>query len=72
MRSHSDWTSDKAVGAADREWRQMAKLALRIRSGNKNPMWIDEQEKKFTGIFKRLLTDPIEEIEKEIIRSRQK
>ena len=48
----------------------MAELAIKIRSGNKNPTWIDEQEKKFTGIFKRLLTDPIEEIEKEIIRSR--
>ena len=70
MRSHSDWTADTAVGAADREWRQMAELAIKIRSGNKNPTWIDEQEKKFTGIFKRLLTDPIEEIEKEIIRSR--
>lgn len=70
MRGHSDWTADMAVGAADREWRQMAELAIKIRSGNKNPMWIDDQEKKFTGIFKRLLTDPIEEIEKEIIRSR--
>lgn len=70
MRSHSDWTADTAVGTVDKEWRQMAELAIKIRSGNKNPTWIDEQEKKFTGIFKRLLTDPIEEIEKEIIRSR--
>ena len=59
-------TQEKAVGSVNHEWKQMAKLALRIRTtGFANPTWIEEQKKKFTGIFKRLLTDPIEEVQRE-------
>lgn len=59
-------TQEKAVGSVNYEWKQMAKLALRLRTtGFANPTWIEEQKKKFTGIFKRLLTDPIEEVQRE-------
>lgn len=64
-RDHSDRTADMAIGSADKEWRQMAGLALRIRGGNCNPSWADEQSAKFTGIYKRLLTDPIDYVKRE-------
>lgn len=67
-RGHKDPTCDEAVGAADKEWQRMVKLALQIREGR---MRIEAEEKyasSFTGIFKRLLTDPIDELKKEIRR----
>jgi hypothetical protein len=64
-KGHSDPTSDNAVGLVDKEWRQMAALAIRIRSGNCNPEWAEEQSVKFVGIYKRLLTDPIDYVKRE-------
>ena len=64
-RDHKDPTQDKALGTVNKEWKQMALLALRIRSGRVNPVWAEEQSQKFTGIYKRMLTDPIEEVELE-------
>ena len=64
-RGHSDKTFDEATGSVNKEWKRMAKLALTIREGRGNPIWLEEQEKKFTGIFKRLLEDPIDEVRKE-------
>ena len=64
-RGHKDKTFDEATGAVNKEWKQMAKLAIKIRENRGSPVWIEEQEKKFTGIFKRLLEDPIEEVRKE-------
>jgi hypothetical protein len=43
----------------------MAKLAVMLREKNNDPTWTEKQEAKFTGIFRRLLTDPIEEVQKE-------
>ena len=57
--------AEKAIGNAHKEWRQMAKLALRIRNNTCPPIWAAEQERKFIGIYQRLLTDPIEEVERE-------
>lgn len=62
MRDHKDHTAEIAIGAVDKEWREMVRLAIKIREGRCNPVWADEQEEKFTGIYKRLLTDPIEEL----------
>ena len=64
-RAYTDETPEIALGAVDREWRDMAKLAVIIREGRCNPRWAAEHEKKFTGIFKRLLEDPIEEVKRE-------
>ncbi len=64
-RPYTDHTADYATGSANAEWRRMARLALKIRSGRCNPDWADEQTEKFTGIFKRLLTDPLTEVEEE-------
>lgn len=68
MRGYSDHTSEMAIGAANKEWQQMAKLALKLRSGNCKSSWAMEQEAKFIGIYKRLLDDPIEEVQKEAWR----
>ncbi len=64
MRDHKDKTANVAVSYVDKEWRYMASLALQIRGGHCNPSWADEHEKLFTGIFRRLLSDPIEEVQK--------
>ena len=60
----NDRTSAAAIGAAYQEWRNMARLALKIRNGRYSSSWCDEQEKKFKGIYKRLLTDPIRDVER--------
>lgn len=65
MRPYRNPTADKAIGSMNKEWGQMAKLALRIREGRGNPFWVEENSKKFTGIYKRLLDDPIDEVRKE-------
>ena len=65
MREHNDNTAEQAIGNVNREWKEMAALALRVRSGRCKPSWAEEQEAKFTGIFSRLLTDPIEKVYKE-------
>lgn len=65
-KGHSDNVADEAVSATDREWKYMANLALKIREGRRiNPLWEEEQRKRFTGIYKRLLTDPINEVQRE-------
>ena len=64
-RDHKDPTQDNALGSVDKEWRQMAKLALVIRAGRCNPTWAEEKAKTFTGIYKRLLDDPIDEVQRE-------
>ena len=65
---HKDHTLDWAVGRVDKEWKQMAEIAVRIREGYCNPEWAEKQSKRFTGIFKRLMTDPIDEVKEEARR----
>ena len=65
MRAYKNSTMDEAVGAADKEWRQMARLAIVIRERNNNPKWEEEKRKLFKGIYKRLLEDPIDEVKRE-------
>ena len=59
---HSDKTADSAIGSVTKEWKQMAAIAIKIREGRCNPVWADEHIPMFTGIFKRLLEDPIDEV----------
>lgn len=65
MRDHADHTYDRATGNVDKEWKRMAAKAIYIREGRFSPQWSEEHIKEFTGIFKRLLTDPIESVRKE-------
>lgn len=56
MYHRSDPTADQAIGAVSREWNRMERLAEQIR---KNPYsdWALAQSRKFTGIYRRLLTE---------------
>lgn len=63
MYSHSDPTADRAVGAAEREWKRKTALAWRYRTDPAAAGRIRDPQRLFTGIFSRLLTDPLEELE---------
>lgn len=63
MSNHSNPTANQAIGAVNREWNRMFSLAVRIR---RNPQLLNpEVEQAFTGIYRRLLTDPLDELTKE-------
>ena len=67
--SHSDPTANRAIGAVNREWSRMLSLAVRVRQ---NPRLLTpEVEREFTGIYRRLLTDPLEELLREVPRGRR-
>ena len=71
MRSYRNKTFDEAFGNVNREWKQMASLAVKLRTQTRlNPIFVEEKEKLFTGIYKRLLTDPIDEVQQEANRDR--
>lgn len=63
MYTHSDPTAAQAIGAAEREWKRMAGLAYRYRTSQKTAERIGNPYRVFTGVFRRLLTDPLEELE---------
>ena len=65
MATHSDPTANLATGNVQQEWIEMASLAIRIRR-SANAQWAAAQEACFTGIFRRLLTDPEEDVLEEI------
>ena len=60
----SDPTAQRAVGNISREWNEMCRIAERIRE-NPYTEWAERQSCRFTGIYRRLLTDPPEEAKKE-------
>ena len=62
MYTHSDPTANRAIGAAGREWRRMAILAYRYRTDPRFEWKIDNPRRLFSGIFHRLLTDPLDEL----------
>ena len=64
MGYHSDPTTNVAIGAAGREWKKMVTLAVRLRT-NPRPL-TTEEERLFTGIYRRLLTDTLEELLEEL------
>ena len=64
MYTHSDPTANRAIGAAEREWKRMTVLAYRYRTDPETAKRIGDPWQIFTGILSRLLTDPLEELEK--------
>ena len=62
---HSDPTANQAIGNVSSEWKRMVSLALRLRSTSlpRNWEWEARQRARFQGIYRRLLTDPVEELE---------
>ena len=67
--NHRDPTADMAIGNVNREWSRMMKLAVRIRL---NPQYqTPEALREFSGIYRRLLTDPLDELLKEAPKSKK-
>lgn len=67
MMYHSDPTANRAIGSVDQEWEQMICLAYRFRADPLMAKKIKEPEKVFSGIYRRLLEDPIEELKLEML-----
>ena len=61
MNHRADPTANTALGSVNWEWNQMVRLALRIRQSGDSE-WAERESRRFTGIYKRLLTDPIESL----------
>lgn len=72
MYSHPDPTAYRAIGAAEKEWLAMAKLAYRYRTNPGSTSSILEPHRIFTGIFRRLLTDPLEDLERLLFPTRRR
>ncbi|MBR6029301.1 MAG: hypothetical protein IKP40_09440 [Clostridia bacterium] len=50
----------------EREWRQLLKLAVRIRRSPNAAELREKYRRTFTGIYSRLMTRPLEELEAEL------
>ena len=66
MYTHSDPTANRAIGAVEHEWKRKTVLAYRYRTDPEAAERIGDPRRIFTGIFSRLLTDPLEELEKAV------
>ena len=55
--TYPDPTANQAIYNVSVEWNRMRRLALRLRLNGEEP-----DPELFTGIFRRLLTDPLEEL----------
>ena len=66
MYTHSDPTANRAIGAAEREWKRMTVLAYMYRTDPGTAERIGDPQRIFTGIFSRLLIDPLEDLEKAV------
>lgn len=64
--NHSDPTANRAIGSVNQEWEDKLCLAYHFRSDPRVTKQIADPEKVFTGIYRRLLSDPIKEMEKEV------
>ena len=62
MAIHSDPTANAAIGAVGREWKQMVRMALVLRRTNREPS--EKERSLFTGIYGRLLAEPVDVLEK--------
>lgn len=67
----SDPTASRAVGSVNREWTRMVALAYQYRTDPKVFDQLQTQETVFRGIYQRLLTDPIAELEAELFGKRR-
>lgn len=63
---YNDPTFDRAAGSVDKEIKIMTRLAIDIQEGRGNPARLEEMRSKFTGIYARLLEEPVEELKKRI------
>ena len=62
MGIHSDPTANMAIGAINKEWRQMVRKAIALRRTSRE--LTPEEKRLFTGIYRRLLEESPAELEK--------
>ena len=62
MGVHSDPTANTAIGAVNREWKQMVRRAIALRRTNRE--LTPEEKLLFTGIYGRLLEESPDALEK--------
>ena len=62
MGIHSDPTANLAIGAINKEWRQMVRKAIALRRTSRE--LTPEEKRLFTGIYRRLLEESPAELEK--------
>ena len=70
--NYSNPTANRAIGSVNREWNNMVSLAYRYRMDPDLLNRLRIPEAVFTGIYRRLLTDPIEELESEVEEQKQR
>lgn len=64
MAVHNDPTANMAIGSVNREWKRMVRKAIALRKSNREPS--PEERRMFTGIYKHLLTEPMDELEESL------
>ena len=70
--NYANPTANRAIGSVNREWNKMVSLAYRYRMDPDLSNRLRIPENTFTGIYRRLLTDPIEELEAEVQEQEQR
>ena len=67
---HADPTADAAIGAADKEWFQLVKLAIRMKN---DPQLAQDPKlrKRFKGIYQRLMEESPEELDMILKKKKQ-
>ena len=65
MSAYKNRTMNNAFGNVNKEWKYMVRLAVRIREGRYSIKEEQEYRKLFTGIYKRLLEDPMDQLYQE-------
>ncbi len=61
MAIHGDPTATVAIGSVNREWKRMVRRAISLRKTNREPT--PEERRMFTGIYKQLLSEPMNILE---------
>ena len=62
MATHSDPTANAAVGSVGREWKRMIRKAISVQRTGRQ--LTPEEARSFTGIYRRLLEESPETLEK--------
>ena len=65
MAIHRDPTADAAIGSVNREWKRMVRRAVQIRKTHGELS--EEERQKFTGIYRRLLNEPVDVLERLLV-----
>ena len=71
MITHRDPTASRTIGSVEKEWKRMIILAYRYRTETYFATHICDPQQLFCGIYSRLLTDSLKELEDAIASMNQ-